>query len=235
MSVASRVLGSLYERVRGIPLDPEVPQDALVGLAAERAVDALRGLVRGRRYRSSGTPHFRSRGVTVRYPRLLTVGRNVVLGERVTVEAFSRSGIQLADGVTVARGASLLASGVIRHPGEGIAVGENASIGANNIIWGQGGVTIGRDCLLGPNVTIVSENHIADDRTVPVRLQGERRGPVTIGDDVWLGAGVTVLAGIEIGRGAIVAAGAVVTKAVPEFGIAAGVPAKVVGFRGDPE
>ena len=58
---------------------------------------------------------------------------------------------------------------------------------------------------------------------------------VIIGDDASLGANVTLLAGVHIGRGAIVGAGAIVTKSVPPYGIAVGVPAKVVGFKFTPD
>ncbi|KAI9133931.1 DapH/DapD/GlmU-related protein [Acaryochloris sp. CCMEE 5410] len=57
------------------------------------------------------------------------------------------------------------------------------------------------------------------------------RGPVIIEDDVWLGAGTTVLDGVKIGKGCIVGAGAVVTKDLPAYAIAAGVPAKVIKMR----
>jgi len=57
------------------------------------------------------------------------------------------------------------------------------------------------------------------------------RGPVVIGDDVWIGAGATILDGVRVGRGAIVGAGAVVTRDVPDFAVVTGVPAKVVSQR----
>ena len=59
--------------------------------------------------------------------------------------------------------------------------------------------------------------------------------PVTIGDDVWIGFGACVLPGVSVGRGSIVAAGAVVTKDVPDWTIVGGVPAKVIGSRNRPE
>jgi acetyltransferase-like isoleucine patch superfamily enzyme len=57
-------------------------------------------------------------------------------------------------------------------------------------------------------------------------------GPVILGEDVWLGAGVIVLDGVRVGKGSIIGAGAVVTKEIPEYSIAVGVPARVVGTRG---
>jgi galactoside O-acetyltransferase len=62
--------------------------------------------------------------------------------------------------------------------------------------------------------------------------QGERRGPIVVGDDVWIGANATVLRGITIGRGAVVGANSVVTRDVAPFSIVGGVPARVIGHRG---
>lgn len=65
-----------------------------------------------------------------------------------------------------------------------------------------------------------------------MRLQGyEGWRPVTISDDVWLGRRVMIMPGVTIGKGTIVAAGAIVTKDLPEYSICAGVPAKVIGYR----
>nr|UDH00760.1 acyltransferase [Rhodococcus opacus PD630] len=100
-----------------------------------------------------------------------------------------------------------------------------------NTVWGQGGVVIGRDCLLGPNVVIVSENHVYSDEDMPIRFQGEQRLPVAVGDDCWLGAGVVVVAGVTIGDGSVVGAGSVVTGDLPPGSVAVGSPARIVGSR----
>ena len=55
--------------------------------------------------------------------------------------------------------------------------------------------------------------------------------PIVIADNVWLGFGVTILQGVRIGKGAVVCAGAVVTKDIPDYSIVAGVPAKIIGTR----
>jgi len=115
--------------------------------------------------------------------------------------------------------------------GIGVSVGNRSSVGAYNVILGQGGVYVGQDCLLGPHVTIVSENHIFGDTGQPIRLQGEKRARVEIHDDVWIGAGATILAGVTIHNGAVVAAGAVVSSDVAPFSIVGGIPAKPIGNR----
>lgn len=87
-------------------------------------------------------------------------------------------------------------------------------------------VTIGNDCMIGPGTLITSVGH-------PLSAEGRRAKlafgkPVTIGDDVWIGGNCTVLPGVTIGNNVIVAAGAVVTKDVPDNCVVAGVPARKI-------
>ncbi|MGX9417604.1 acyltransferase [Vibrio sp. WJH972] len=93
-------------------------------------------------------------------------------------------------------------------------------------------VTIGDDVLIAPNVTILSRMHEFERIDIPMSLQGYREEKiVTIGDDVWLGRNVVVLPGVTIAKGAIVAAGAIVTKDVPEYAVVGGVPAQILTNR----
>lgn len=94
------------------------------------------------------------------------------------------------------------------------------------------GVSVGRYSMLGPDVQIVGNDHIFDRPGVPVIFSGR---PVfrqtTVGKDVWIGAGATVLCGVNIGDGAVVAAGAVVTRDVDSFTVVGGVPARLIRRR----
>ena len=102
-------------------------------------------------------------------------------------------------------------------------------------------LTIGRKVIFGPKPTIITGDHridligkciidITDDEKLP-----ENDLPVVIEDDVWCGANVTILKGVTIGRGSVVAAGAVVTKSFPPYSIIGGVPAKLLKMRFTPE
>lgn len=117
-----------------------------------------------------------------------------------------------------------------------ILIGERVSIGSRCFIWAgpvAGKVVIGDDVLFGPDVIVTSANYRFNDGQ-PVTKQRMDEADVEIGDDVWLGARAIVLPGARIGSGAVIAAGAVVTGHIPEFAIAAGVPARVVGSRARP-
>ena len=108
--------------------------------------------------------------------------------------------------------------------GKNIHIGENVFINANCTMQDQGGVYIGNDVLIGHNACLLTLNHEFD----PERRAELYPSPIHIEDKVWLGANVTVLPGVRIGYGAIVAAGAVVTKDVPAECIVAGVPARII-------
>lgn len=115
--------------------------------------------------------------------------------------------------------------------GGSIAIAENVFIGPYTVIYGHGGVTIGKDSLIAMHCRILSSNHAIPQCDRRIRWERDVLLPTTIGEDVWLGAGATVLGGVTIGNGCVVGAGAVVTKDLPPYSISMGVPAKVVRMR----
>jgi maltose O-acetyltransferase len=85
---------------------------------------------------------------------------------------------------------------------------------------------------MGPDVLAIGQNHVFDDVSKPMMLQDYRAEPfIVIEDDVWIGARAILLPGIRIGRGAIIGAGAVITKDVESFAIVAGNPARLIRYR----
>jgi acetyltransferase-like isoleucine patch superfamily enzyme len=133
---------------------------------------------------------------------------------------------------------------VIFYPTQSDIYYRHISIG-NQVYIGPGAslialisyIKIGNKVSFGPNVTIRGGNHsahiigkfMADYQTSDKRLEDDQ--PVIIEDDVWVGTSAIILKGVRIGRGAIVAAGAVVIKDVPPYSIVGGVPAEVLKFR----
>ena len=106
-------------------------------------------------------------------------------------------------------------------------------IGHRCLLYGTGDIRIGRDVLLANDVQLICGNHTFARRDLPIRAQPAIERPIVIEDDVWLGASVIVLGGVTVGKGSVVGAGAVVTHSIPPYSIARGVPAKVVGTRGE--
>ncbi len=117
--------------------------------------------------------------------------------------------------------------------GEGISIGDNSGIGLNCRVAGP--LSIGNDVMMAPNVTIVTQNHKISDLTIPMRLQTAPKQKVTIADDVWIGTNVIILPGVTIGKGSVIAGGAVVTKDVDEYAIVGGNPAKIIKYRNEGE
>ncbi|MBD2491113.1 DapH/DapD/GlmU-related protein [Aulosira sp. FACHB-615] len=125
-----------------------------------------------------------------------------------------------------------LEQGVILQAwGGSIVIDKNVFIGPYTVIYGHGDVTVGKDTLIAMHCRILSSNHTIPDKNKPIRCNPDILLPVNIGEDVWLGAGVTILGGVTIGNGCVVGAGAVVTKDLPPYSVAVGVPAKVVRNR----
>lgn len=108
--------------------------------------------------------------------------------------------------------------------GKNIKIGKDVFVNSGCCFQDQGGVTLGDGCLVGHNVVFATLDH---DKC-PSKRGGMTAAPIVVGKDVWIGAHATILKGVTIGDGAIVAAGAVVTRDVPPNTIAAGVPARVV-------
>jgi acetyltransferase-like isoleucine patch superfamily enzyme len=218
-----------YSKLRGRSLPEDLPPRVLAEFVATKGLEATRGILMNPFARPAFL--FRGRNVRLRHRRYLTLGTGVQIGDSVEIDSFGHSGVVLGDHVSIGRDTMIAATGVISEPGEHVRVGDRTAIGAFNVIWGQGGVTIGAHCLLGPYVIIVSENHAMDDSIVPIRDQGHVRAPVVIGDNCWIGAGAKILMGVTIGEGAIIGAGAVVTKDVASMSVVGGVPARIISER----
>lgn len=108
--------------------------------------------------------------------------------------------------------------------GKNITLGKNVFINSGCSFQDQGGITIGDGSQIGHQVVLATLNH---EYAVSKRA-GMTPAPIHIGKRVWIGAHATVLPGVTIGDGAIVAAGAVVTKDVPAYTIVGGVPARII-------
>jgi maltose O-acetyltransferase len=122
-------------------------------------------------------------------------------------------------------------SNVIVHGASYLFMGRDSGINAGCWINAAGGLYIGRDSRIGPKTIIHTANHRFESLSVPIWEQGWVKKPVVIGNDVWIAAGCIILPGVRIGKGAVIAAGAIVTHDVPPYSVAGGVPARVIKSR----
>jgi len=111
---------------------------------------------------------------------------------------------------------------------EKLRIGRNSIVNRRCTLDARGGITIGENVSLSPEVMILTSEHVKDDPDFGVRDR-----PVVVEDHVWIGSRATILPGVTIGRGAVVAAGAVVARDVPPYCVAGGVPARVIGRRNE--
>ena len=107
-----------------------------------------------------------------------------------------------------------------------VTIGDQTRIGIHCTVIGP--VCIGNNVNLAQGITVTALNHNFKDATKRIDEQGISTKPVVISDDVWIGANAVILPGVTIGRHVVVAAGAVVTKDVPDNCVVGGVPAKVI-------
>lgn len=117
----------------------------------------------------------------------------------------------------------------IRSFGYRIEIGENTTINRNTCILAQ--CFIGKNVSIAANAVIVGSNHVFSDTTRTIKSQGIVSRGIIIEDDVWIAANCTILDGVHIGKGSVVAAGAVVNQDVPPCTIVGGVPARILKKR----
>jgi acetyltransferase-like isoleucine patch superfamily enzyme len=151
------------------------------------------------------------------------VGRRVGLrGGFRSVRVDGTGSISVGEGVRIH--AHLSKTQLSAGPGATLTVGDHTFINHGVALSARESVEIGARCQIAPHVTVLDcDYHGVDDRD-----DGGKTAPVVIEDDVWLGTRVIVLRGVHIGRGSVVAAGAVVTKDVPAHTLVGGIPAKPI-------
>ena len=168
------------------------------------------------------------RNVILRHPANIELHDNVTIDDNSLVDGRGAGddGLVIEDNVIINRNCMLQAKdGPIR-------IKSRTTLGSNSVIVSMAGVELGESVLIAGNVYISAGNYHFGDTSKPVMDQGAwSKGPILIGDHVWIGTGAVILDGVTVGKGAIIGAGAVVTKDVPANSIVAGVPAKVIRTR----
>jgi acetyltransferase-like isoleucine patch superfamily enzyme len=165
--------------------------------------------------------------VRLRYASGIHLARGVYLDEGVYLHALP-NGIRIGQNSYVMHHAELHVYNFRDLPHAGIRLGKNCLISEFNVLRGQGGITIGNNVYTAPHVQILAVNHVYSDRTRPIIEQGITAQGIVVEDDAWIGAGAILLDGVRVGRGAVVAAGAVVAQDVEPYTVVGGVPARVI-------
>jgi acetyltransferase-like isoleucine patch superfamily enzyme len=160
--------------------------------------------------------------------------RRVSVGRRVAISPDSRihprkGAIRIGDCCRIGPGVILQGN---------VQLGDHCSIQAYSVVVGYGTpdqpdglIRIGNHVMIAPHVQIIASDHVFDDLDRPMGEQGMRHRPIVIEDDVWGGGRVVILAGVTVGRGSVLAAGAVVTADVAPYSVMGGVPARLLKQR----
>jgi acetyltransferase-like isoleucine patch superfamily enzyme len=166
--------------------------------------------------------------VVLRHPHKIRIGDNVVIDDNCLLDAKGESN----HGITIGNGVFIGRNSILSCKNGDIELADGANIGFNCELFSASRVSVGRDTLLAAYCYLIGGDHDFSDVSRPVIEQGRKSEGVTVGAGAWLGAGAKLLDGVHVGDGAVIGAGAVVRNDVPASAIAVGMPAKVVGQRG---
>jgi len=166
-------------------------------------------------------------GARLQYPERIRLGNGV----RIASQAMLRANTEQADGISIGDHTTVHESALIAANLGQITIGRHSWVGPFCLVYGNGDVSIGDNVLIAAHTSINTVSHHFERCDIPINDQGIYCDPVTIEDDAWIGMNAVILQGVRIGKGAIVGAGAVVTRDVPPWSIVMGVPARIVSQR----
>lgn len=227
------IINSIIKKLgrQSYEIDRYLKSRDLIAILTIKFVELIRGFILKLRIGSSKGLLFKGRKCSVKHASFIRCGKTLTLGDNVKINALCRNSVLIGNNVTINANTMIDCTGVINELGEGLVIGDNVGIAQSCFIQVRGLVVIGSNTIFGPNVSVFSENHKFDDVDELIINQGTKRKGVSIGSNVWVGTRAVILDGVKVGNNAIIAAGAVVNKDVPDNAIVGGVPAKVIKYR----
>ena len=182
-------------------------------LIAESILSCLSGII-GRKLRR------------MYYSRKMKCGNKLSIAQFVEISGYA--GIQIGENCSIGRFSVLHA-----HENGSLKIGNNFSMNSNSQLGASefGRITIGDDVIIAQNVVLRASDHQHTDTSKPIRYQGHTGGTIIVENGVWIGANAVITRNVKIGENSIVAAGSVVTRDIPPFVVAGGVPAKILKNR----
>ena len=156
-----------------------------------------------------------------------TIGRDVKFYGGVRIVGNAPDGIRIGNGVRILRNVTMSTT-----PNGKIHIGDNVHIGEGTILFSDIGIRIGDNVIIGPQNVITDFNHGYESVEIPINQQGLDRKEVVIEEDVWIASNCVIIRGVRIGKGSVVAAGAVVHREVSPYSVVGGVPIRLIKKRG---
>jgi acetyltransferase-like isoleucine patch superfamily enzyme len=157
----------------------------------------------------------------------VTIGRNTVL-HRCQFTWYHQ--VEIGSYCTIEPNVVFKFDGIYTE-GPAIVIGDYTFIGTGCEFNISDGIIIGYHCAIASGCRFIDHNHGIETRQIYISKQPPVSAPITLEDDVWLGVNVVVLKGVHIGKGAVVGAGAVITKSIAPYEIWGGIPAQKIGER----
>jgi acetyltransferase-like isoleucine patch superfamily enzyme len=188
----------------------------------------LRKIFYKRLFRRFGKNVIIGRSVTIRHPGKISIDDNVIIDDYSVLDAKGSNN----EGIIIGKDVMIGRNSVISCKDGNIIIGDSCNIAMNCFIQSAKNVTIGKNVLFSAYCYVIGGGDHKTERTdIPIIAQGQIVRGVIIQDNVLIGANVMIQDGVKRGRDCIVGTGAVVTKSINEFSVAAGVPAKIIRNR----
>ena len=187
----------------------------------------LRGIFYKFLFKKVGKNVMFGKGISIRNPGKIFIGNGVIIDDNCLLDAkgIDNKGIIIKDGGYIGR------NSILSCKNGDIILGVNTNIGFNCEIYSLNIVEIGENSLIAAYCYIIGGGHTYKEIDVPFRDQKKHAFGIKIGKNVWLGAKSIIMDDCSIGDNSIIGAGAVVTKSIPSFSIATGIPAKILKKR----
>lgn len=169
------------------------------------------------------------RNVTLRHPHKIEIEDNVAINDFAVLDAYGGEG----SGIKIGEGSLISRNTVLNSKGGFIEIGKRTNLGMMSIIFSRDCVVrVGNDVLMSAYCYLMGGGSHSMERTdIPISMQGAECRGIEIGDNVWLGSGVRVLDGCSVGKDSVIGTNSFVNTDIPEFAIAAGIPAQIVKMR----
>ncbi|MFC1570477.1 acyltransferase [Candidatus Omnitrophota bacterium] len=194
------------------------------------------------RFASSGKNVVFEGAIDLRGGKGIRLGNNIVFGKNVKLHCSENAEITIEDGCYIAQNVLVSSEDKVRI-GKGCRIHENAVLAGGNMTMGDNvwvsryciltgtDIVVEDECIFAPFVSVLDTDHYIDKTTGKVTMDSGETNPVKIGKNVWVCSGSKILKGVNVGDGAIIATGAVVTKSVSSKTVVAGVPAVMIKDR----
>lgn len=204
--------------------DDSAPLSAIVELLVTKLVSLLRGF-RVSFFTGSFRKIYLGKSVIIKHTKNIVLGDNVIIGDYAMLSALGKGPLSIGNNVTVGAFSRVIISTSYNDIGEFITIGDNVGFGEFAYLGGAGGLSIGKNTIIGQYFSAHPENHIFTNSKSLIRQQGVTRTGIMIGENCWIGSKVTILDGVTIGDNCVIAAGAVVNSSFPDGVVIGGVPA----------